>query len=177
MQPQTRPQITVGQLVAGTDVTMGTAATGVVTRIFVQERTDLYREPHEASAEALTRPHGRRHEITTATGRSVIVDHAEPAGDAWEWLLDAWSRTRSTEVRAQLLPLIRHAARLGLDGGARTATIGRVQIRVEAVAGGGFTRLDVRRDGELLLGLSGTHQHEGDALRSFWAVIATALKG
>ena len=51
------------------------------------------------------------------------------------------------------------------------ATGQEITVRLFSVAGGSFTRLDVRSNGGLLPERSGTYQYESDALRGYIATL------
>lgn len=75
------------------------------------------------------------------------------------------------DLARENLHMVRDAARAGLaPGEIRSFAIGDITGKVFHV-GTGQTTVQIRRAGELMLGLSGTVDHERDAVRSFSGVV------
>lgn len=162
--------ITAGDLIEGTDVTMGNDVVGTVTTVLYYIGRGRYSAD---CTHAIADPAaGHRYIVLPLDpeAREVIVDgarayvptpvdrpNAQVAADAYA----------QVQVNPNFLAL-RNACRIGLaPGELRTVTRGPMTVQMFAVSGGSFTRVDVRRNGELMLGLSGTHQNESDAARQF----------
>ncbi len=90
---------------------------------------------------------------------------------------DLLAQPVGSERRRELVRLVRRSARIGLKPGeVRTLKVGDNDASVFAVAGGSFTRVDVRRSGELLNAFSGTRLTENEALLTFAGSVGLLLK-
>lgn len=157
-------------------------ATGVVKNVLIHAELNRWVAP-ESATDAQLKDSVRRYEVLCADGRKRTIDGAlRMSSEPLAWLVASYRAAPVGDPgRRPLRQAVLSAARRGLDPtGRRGVAIKDLELEVLAVAGGGLTRVNVRRvtasgESELLLAQSGTWGNDREALRSFSMSINIAI--
>lgn len=169
--------IRIGDLAYGSDVTLVKPTQGAVKAILVYVGLDRW-VPLGDATETQAHHAARRYTIICADGRERTIDGARLMSmEPLTWLVTSYRAMLAGDPgRGALRRAVLECAGRALGpSGRRDIVVGKIEMSIAAVVGGGLYRVNVRRDGELLLAQSGTWNTDRKALRSFATTLITAI--